>query len=168
MSVYFWDTSALVFRYVHGPFSRRVKQLVSGSRRTSYIADHTVLEMASALGRECRRNSWDIRKFDSMESTFMKDIAEGRLNVRDTTRRDFQRARHLIRYVGVKSGKKITSGDALIATCCLEFVMDKREKKAAFISCDLPLLKILMSLDAFRSSMRLLHLDKTKKFAPGS
>ena len=90
----------------------------------------------------------------------MEDIAEGRLQVRDTTRRDLARARHLIRYVGMKTGRKISSGDALVATCCLEFVLDKREKNAAFITCDLPLFKILASLDAFRSSMSLWHWDQ--------
>jgi hypothetical protein len=119
--------------------------------------------MASALGRECRRNSWDIRKFDSMEMAFMNDIADGRLIVRDTTGRDYERARHLIRYVGVKNAKKISSADALIATCALEFIMETRHKGAVFVSCDLPLLKILVSLDAFRASMKLCHLDKAKQ-----
>ena len=160
MAVYFWDTSALVYRYAEGLLSRRVRQLVSDSRKRNYIADHSVLEMASALGRECRRNSLGIRNFDSMEMAFMRDIAEGRLEVMDTARRDFERARHLIRYVGMKAGRKISSGDALVATCCLEFVLDKREEDIAFISCDLPLFEILKSLDAFTTTMKLWHWDK--------
>lgn len=165
MPTYFWDTSALLHRYVSGPLSRLPKLLISNKKRTNYIADITVLEMASALSKECRRNAWNLSKFDLLETCFMKDIAEGRLNVRDTTKRDFDRTRHLIRYIGVKGGRKITAADALIATCCLEFALEKGER-IALITNDYPLYTLLSSVDAFRSSVRLWYLDKAKLQKP--
>ena len=39
--------------------------------------------------------------FDRLDRLFLKDVAKGSVQVRVTTERDVERARHLVRYAGV-------------------------------------------------------------------
>ena len=58
MSMYFWDTSALIKRYVTETGTAWVRATVaSGSGNTSFIAHITLVEMASALARRIREGS---------------------------------------------------------------------------------------------------------------
>src|SRR5437868_4329003 len=98
MGLYFFDTSAHICKYVPSPHSRTVRPLVSDSGNQCYIADWTVLEMASSIARNCRKENkeaketgtnYDLRrKYDLRDRSFALDIADGRLKVRITNSRD--------------------------------------------------------------------------------
>src|SRR5882724_6114921 len=106
MTTHFFDTCALVEKYVAGPHSRTIRGIVSKSENHCYIADWTVLEMASSLAKTGRRErdeanrsgaKYDLRRrYDLRDRLFTSDIAAGRLQVRTTNSRDILHARELI------------------------------------------------------------------------
>jgi hypothetical protein len=151
---YFFDTSALQHRYVDGPHSRPVRRIVSDGRVLCYIADWTIIEMASALGQRCRQLAMSCRQFDRMERDFFADIASARLRVRATSPRDFTRARDLLRYAGMIKRRRLSSGDALIAACCLDLAYQEKQR-ITFCTSDRPLHSILTGVTAFTSALRI-------------
>jgi len=151
---FFFDTAALQHRYVEGPYSRTVRKIVSDRRWDTFIAEITVLEMASALARRCRKQNWPESRYDVLDMRFLRDIADHRLRVRRITRRDILRARHLIRFAGMLRRRNISSADALIATCCLALALERKER-VAFYTSDKSLYSILQEIDAFRSALAL-------------
>lgn len=157
MACHFFDTAALQHLYVDGPYSQRVRRIASDQRRDNFIADVTVLEIASALARRCRAQNWDKRRYDALDMRFWEDVADGRVRVRDVTQQDTMRARHLIRFAGVVRRRNIGSVDALIATCCLDLALERRER-IAFYTGDWTLYAILREIDAFRSALALRFL----------
>ena len=157
MTCCFFDTSALQHRYITGPYSRRVRRIVSDRRGDSFIADVTILEIASTLARKCRKNNWDKRRYDSLDMDFWSDLANRRLKVRETTRSEIMRARHLIRFAGVVRRREIGSADALISATCLDLALEKKQRITFFTS-DWTLYSILRDLDAFRSTLALRYL----------
>lgn len=160
MPIYFLDTSALQYRYVPGNFSRRIRRLVSDGRSPCYIADVTVLEISSALGTQCRKRGWVVKKFDTMDSSFLADVASGRLKVCTTTKRDVLKARDLIRFAGVVKQKSLKSADALIAVCCLELALEKKQKIIFYLE-DRKLYSTLRVIGAYRSALKLRHLGSS-------
>jgi len=154
VQIYFFDTSALQHRYVNGPSSRAVRRIVSDERVICYIADWTVVEMASTLARRCRQLSFSCRQFDRLEGQFFADIASGRLNVRITSTRDFTRARDLLRFAGMIRARRLSSGDALIAACGLDLAYSEKQR-VIFCTSDRPLHSILGDITAFTSALKL-------------
>jgi hypothetical protein len=110
--------------------------------------------MASALSNRCRQGGLPHRAYDTMNRQFLKDIAEGRLTVRPLAATEIQRARQLIRYAGVLGRNKISSGDALVATCSLDLALDSRQR-VIFYTSDRPLYNVLTTIDAFTKALKL-------------
>lgn len=154
VGIYFFDTSALVHRYLDGPDSRKVRRIVSDSRVICNIADWTILEMVSALARRCRQEAMSKRDFDLLEKRFFRDIATGRLRVRVTTSRDMMRARDLLRYAGIIKGRRLDSGDAFIASCCLDLAYQEK-RRITFCTSDKKLYSILSEITVFTSALQL-------------
>jgi hypothetical protein len=154
MPTYFFDTSALQHRYLDAPDSRSVRRIISNRLTICYIADWTILEMGSTLTRRCRQLSAPCREFDRLEREFFADIAEGRLRVRSTSTRHFTRARDLLRFAGMIKRRRLTSGDALIAACCLDLAYQEKER-VTFCTSDQPLFSILGDITAYRSALTL-------------
>jgi hypothetical protein len=154
LSIYFFDTSALQHRYLDGPDSRSVRRIVSDQRVICYIADWTIVEMASALARRCRQAAFSLKEFDRLERHFYDDIAQGRLRVRATTSRDFTRARDLLRFAGIVKRRRLSSGDALIAACCLDLAYQEKER-ITFCTSDQPLHSILSDITAYTAALHL-------------
>lgn len=127
---------------------------MSDERVICYIADWTIVEMASTLARRCRQAAFSYREFDVLEKRFFEDVAEGRLRVRATTSRDFTRARDLLRFAGIIRRRRLSSGDALIAACCLDLAYQERER-ITFCTSDQPLYSILSDITAYTSALRL-------------
>ena len=161
MPVYFLDTSTLVDRYCDGDHSRRVRRIVSDTRNSCYIADWTVVETASALASQCRKRSLGVRDFDRMNARFFTDISTGRLMVRNTTVREMMRSRELIRYAGVKRGRRLGTGDALLAVCCLELGLE-RGGDVVFLTADWTLYTILRDTNAYRAVLELRFFGSRK------
>ena len=161
----FFDTSALQHRYVQGPYSRRVRYLVGRRSTNSYIADLTVLEMANTLATRCRGSGWGMKTFDRLNDRFLDDIAAARLTVRPCGSREVRRAVHLIRFAGVAKKKGLKSSDALIASCALEFALETQQAVNFYMS-DWQLYCCLRDFNAFRTTMNLILLGKTKDGTP--
>jgi predicted nucleic acid-binding protein len=154
MPVYFFDTSALQHRYMDGPYSKRIRRIISTGSNECFIADITVLEIASALGNRCRQGNLRYQRYDQANDRFWEDIAEGRLIVRDTSQRDVMRARNLLRYAGVLKRRRLQSADALVAVTCLELALERGEA-IIFYTSDWTLYDILSQIDAFNAALTL-------------
>lgn len=161
----FLDTSALKHRYIRSPQRRWISRLVSSRRGRCYIADVTILEMASALGGACRSVRKGLRTYDLMDRRFLADVADGRLTVRPANFRTALRARHLLRFGGVIKGKNLGSADALIASCCLDLAHELKQR-LVFYTADWNLYMILRDIDAFRSAMTLQYILPPKHGIP--
>ena len=154
MPVYFFDSSALQHRYMDGPYSKRIRRIISTNSNECFIADVTVLEIASALGRRCRQGNFRYQRYDQADDRFWKDIEEGNLIVRETTQRDVMRARNLLRYAGVLKRRNLGSADALVAVSCLELALERGET-IIFYTSDWTQYDILKHIDAFTAVLTL-------------
>ncbi|HKO61583.1 MAG TPA: type II toxin-antitoxin system VapC family toxin [Pyrinomonadaceae bacterium] len=154
MPIYFFDTSALQHRYIDGPYSKRIRRIISTGSNECFIADITVLEIASGLGRRCRQGNLRYQRYDQADDRFWKDVADGNLIVRATTQRDVMRARTLLRFAGVLRRRNLGSSDALIAVTCLELALE-RQKPIIFYTSDWTQFDVLRQIDAFNAVLTL-------------
>jgi hypothetical protein len=165
MSLHFFDTCAIKHRYIGSPHARQVDRVVLDKKIESYIADLTVLEICSALGGACRTQKKGVKEYDAMDHRFLTDIADGTIKVRPTNKLNVIRARSLLRYGGVIKGRNLGSGDALIASCCLDLAHDKKER-ITFNTADWNLYRILREIDAFTAAMTLQFILPPKHGIP--
>jgi predicted nucleic acid-binding protein len=161
MSICFLDTSALQHCYLPSCYSRIVRNAVSRRANQCYVLDITVLEIASAFGRQCRRRDLTVEAYDKLNVKLWRDIQSSRLRVRPFGQREVLRARHLLRYAGVIRKRNLGSADALIAVACLELALETKEP-VAFYSSDWPLYSTLKEIDAFNSGLNLRFLGTPK------
>jgi hypothetical protein len=154
MPVYFFDTSALQHRYIDGPYSKRIRRIISTGSNECFIADITILEIASGLGRRCRQGNLRYQRYDQADDRFWNDIAEGKLIVHKTTQREVMRARNLLRFAGVLKRRNLGSADALIAVSCLELALERREQ-IIFYTSDWTQYDVLRQIDAFNAALTL-------------
>jgi predicted nucleic acid-binding protein len=161
--LYFFDTSALQHRYIDGPKSRGIRRIITDKRNKCYIADLTILEIASALARHCRKNKLSVKQYSRLDQTFWRDSHQEKILVRDAGQREFLRARHLLRYAGVEKSKNIKSGDALIAASCLEFALENKSS-VTFCLEDWPLYHVIRDISAYRTVLhfRFIGVDKSR------
>lgn len=168
MSIYFFDTSALVYRYAKDAPSKRVRRVTSDKKHEVYVGSITIVEMAGALAKVCRTNRYDIKKFETMDTAFLRDIASGRLIVRDISHREMQRARHLLRYAGVVKQRGLGSSDALLAVCCLELALEKKEAHTVFYTEDWKLYSTLREINSFTAALELRCLAHSRGGVPST
>jgi hypothetical protein len=157
----FFDTCALQHCYLPSQYSRTVRSAMSRPANRCYVLDLTVLEIASALGKQCRARNLSVCEYDRLSLKFWRDIEGKRLIVRPFGQREVMRARHLLRYAGVIRKRNLGSADALIAVGCLELALEIREP-VAFYSSDWPLYSTLREIDAFKNCLSLRYLGVPK------
>jgi predicted nucleic acid-binding protein len=151
--IYFFDTSALQHRYLDGPKSRGIRRIISNSKNRCYIADLSILEIASTLAKHCRKNKLSLKHHGHLDQAFWRDVHEGRLLIRDTGQREYLRARDLLRYAGVEKAKNIASADALIAASSLEFALEEDEP-VTFCLEDWKLFHVIRDVSAYKKVLR--------------
>jgi predicted nucleic acid-binding protein len=149
MPTYFFDTSALQHRYFDATYSKRVRRIISSSKNDCFIADLTILEIASTIGNKCRQGHLRNERYHQADKKFWTDIATGMLKPRITTAREVIRARNLLRYAGVIKRRNLGSADALIAVCALELALELKEK-IIFYTGDWTLYDTIRQIDAYR------------------
>lgn len=157
MSVYFFDTSALKYRYAQGTPSRRIRLAISKSRSECFIAEWSVLEIASALGGHCRGNNLSRDHFERMDSSFFRDLKKGLLKICKASNLTMLRARNLIRFGGIVMRRHLGTADALIATSCLDLALERRQSVIFYLG-DWPLYSILKEITAFHSIVKLRYI----------
>ena len=162
--LYFFDTSALQHRYIDGAKARGIRRIVSSGANSCYIADLSVLEIASALARHCRKTSLSLHSYWKLDQAFWRDIYDQRLTVYETGKREYLRARDLLRFAGVERKRSISSADALIAASCLEFALAQRNQ-VTFCLEDWPLFDVLRTVSAYRKVLRFHYIgvDKSRR-----
>jgi predicted nucleic acid-binding protein len=162
--IYFFDTSALQHRYIDGPKSRGIRKTISDSRNRCWVSDLTVLEIANALGKHCRKNGLSLSTYVALDQAFWRDVAEERLLIRNATQRDVLRARQLLRFAGVEKRKNIQSADALIAASCLEFALETRSE-VRFCLEDWPLYHVIRDIRAYSTALSFHFIGVDKSIA---
>lgn len=124
----------------------------------TYISGLTVVELASGFADFCRDNGLGQKQFDAMYRSFFRDIATKQILVRDSTRRDFEKARHLLRFARVIQRLHLRSADAIIAESCRELSYEKQER-VVFYLCDKKLHKTLSAIAAYKSAVELRYIQ---------
>jgi predicted nucleic acid-binding protein len=154
MSVYFFDTSALKHRYVKTRISARIKRAISDGRHEIYISELTIVELSTAFADDCIERAVGHADYDRMYRKFFRDVATGRIRVRSVTQRDFQNARHLLRFAKAIHRRHLKSADAIIAESCRELAYELNST-VTFYLCDEKLFRTLRSLNAYSSAVKL-------------
>jgi len=155
---YFYDTCALKHRYIRTAFSQRIRKVSSGKRWRNCIAELTVLEISGAFASYCREQKWDVRRFDTLRTAFLRDIATGQIAIIPSARLVVMRACQLMRFAVLLKGRHLKSSDALIASTCLELALRER-RRIVFYTHDRKLIKTLREISAFRSALVLRYVD---------
>jgi hypothetical protein len=73
-----------------------------------------------------------------------------------------QRARHLLRFAGLIKSRNLGSHDAMIAICCLELALEKKDVATVFYTHDWPLYSILREVGSFRDALELRYIAEGK------
>ena len=162
--IYFFDSSALQHRYIDGPKARGIRRIISSENNRCYIADLSIVEVASTLAKHCRKRKLDLRRYRQLDQAFWRDVNDGRLQIRDTRQREYLRARDLIRYAGVEKERSIGSHDALVAACCLECALENDERVTLCVE-DWTLYDIIRNVSAYEKVLRF-HFIGTDKSKP--
>jgi predicted nucleic acid-binding protein len=161
MATYFFDTSALQHRYIPAKYSQRVRRIIADRSNECFIAEFTVLEIASAIANRCRQGDMRHARYDLADHRFWIDIAEGYLQIRAAGTREIVRARNLVRYAQLLKRRKLTSADALIAVSALELALERQEKIIFYVS-DWNMFDILSNVNAFKVGLNMQFLGNSK------
>ena len=158
MPIHFYNTSALKHRYANSAISSRIRRAISNKKCEVYIADLTVVELASGFADFCRKSAWGQDKFDAMYRSFFKDVATKRIKVRESTPNDLEKARHLLRFARVIERHHLRSADAVIATSCRQLSYEK-QARVVFYLCDKRLHRTLSRIDAYKAAVELRYVQ---------
>lgn len=154
MSARFFDTSAVKHRYIKTPISARIKRAISDARHQVYISELTIVELATAFAEDCITRKVGHADYDRLYQKFFRDVAAKRIHVRAVSQRDFQNARHLLRFAKVIHGRHLKSADAIISESCRELAYEL-SSPVTFYLCDEKLYKTLSSVNAYSTAVRL-------------
>ena len=161
MAIRFFDTSVLQHRYIDGEHSQRVRQIVSDTRQSCFIAEPTVLEIASAIGKRCRKGMLRKERYDRANVLFFQDLATKRLSVQKAGKREVIRARDLLRHAGLVKRRNLSGWDALVAVCARECALSAGEKLTLY-TCDWTLFDILRKIDSYSKVLDLRYFGEPK------
>lgn len=150
--IYFFDTSALQYRYINGAKSRGIRKTISDKRNSCFISTLTILEIAGAFAKYCRKNSLTKLEYRKLDKLFWADVEIGSLQVIEPRQQEYLKALHLIEHAGVVKKRNLSSSDALIAATCLGLALDK-ESAVKFCLEDWTLYDSVRQLPAYSSVM---------------
>src|SRR5580698_10123206 len=146
MSAYFFDTSAIKHRYVETPVSSRIRRVISDRRHDIYISELTIMELATAFADDCISRGVGHAEHDRLYGRFFRDVAAKRVLIRSVGQRDFQNARHLLRFARMIRGSHLKSADAIIAESCRELAYELNSR-ITFYLCDQRLYNTLAGIN---------------------
>jgi predicted nucleic acid-binding protein len=164
---YFFDTSALVPRYVPGKFSHRVNLIFSGANRNFYICELTLIEMSSTLAKTYRKHRLTVAEFLRLRALFEDDIASGVLQVRTITQADLMDARDLLEDAAVINKRDLRSADAIIGASCRGLAYELK-RRAIFYTKDWTQYSSVRSIQSYRSALKLRYLGRGKGGVPAT
>ena len=120
MALYFFDSSALVKRYVHEQGSAWVRETTAiASDHLIHLSLLTTTEIASALARRQREGSLSLHECDRLFGAFMVDCAHSYLLLR-MEEDIIQRAISLVRLYPLRSADAIQLATAVVLSHTLQ------------------------------------------------
>ena len=150
--IYFFDTSALQHAYIPTTLTRGIRRTLSDGRNTCFIAEASILEIASTFGRHCRKNRLSTLNYRRLDNAFWKHVGDRRLHLRSAGQREIWKARHLLEY-SVELNRNVSSFDALIAASALECALQRSAKVCLCLE-DRRLYELLNDLPAYKAALR--------------
>jgi len=156
MTLCYFDTSALQYRYTGGRHARTVSRTINDTRNTCFISEFTILEIASVLAKACRREKLKLKDFQRMDRKFWEDLDAKRLLVRPLSQTDLLRARHLMRR-SAELGRGMTTADSVIATSAMELALERGERVTLFTE-DKGICGVIDTINAYKATLQLKRL----------
>jgi hypothetical protein len=153
------DTSALKWGYIPGAkYHRRCRYILGRLHGQVYVAEITILELVSALGHEVRSKRMTVRQYASANRQFFRDIAEGKIEVRQFPSAEYIACRELLALVGINAGRNLKAQDGIVAYTARRLAI---EKKAAvrLLTSDKKLGSVVNDLALFRGLVVSEYLD---------
>jgi hypothetical protein len=154
--IYFLDTSALQHAYIANAKTRGIRRTISDQRNTCFVAEATILEIASVFGRHCRKHSLTSSAFRKFDTAFWEHVGQRKLQVHRAGQREIWKARHLLEY-SVDLNKRITTFDALIAASALECAL-QHSARVCFCVEDRKLYLLMKDLPAYKAALKFRYI----------
>lgn len=151
--IYVLDTCALIWAYrERSKFCRRCRYIISHCQGRVYVAEITVLEIVSALGRTHRRGTITLGEYSQANRRFLRDVASGALVVMSLPSSEFVACRDLLQLVGIDAGRNLQTQDAMVAYTARRLALERGEvvrlltsdRRLAAIVKELPIFKNLV------------------------
>lgn len=124
----------------------------------AFIAEITILELASALGHNVRGNRITKVDYATASREFFQDIADGRLEVRRFPSSEYVACRDLLTLVGVDANRNLETQDAIVAHTARLVALEKREK-VMLLTSDQKLARVVADIPVFRRLVGSEYLD---------
>jgi PIN domain nuclease of toxin-antitoxin system len=157
--IHLLDTSALKWVYIPGrKHTRRCRTIVSRRAGAVFIAEITFLEIISPLGGEVRAGRMSVREFDRANTQFMKDIAEGRIQVYPLPASEYVSCRYLLTSVGITRQRALKSQDGIVAYTALRLARESKTR-VKLLTSDKGLAGVVRDLDLFSRLVDAEYLD---------
>lgn len=163
----FFDTSALMPKYVEGVHSYRVRKVISPRNAPVFISELSLVEAISTLARHCRGSRLSHAEFTLLKGLFEDDLVNGMIEIVPLTTIDLRRAQHLLEFAGVEQRRKLDTQDAIIAVTCLELAL-QLGRRVTFYTRDWKQYTCMYGVNAYRSALKLRLLGESKDGTPTS
>lgn len=156
--LHFLDTSVLKCAYIRHKFHRRCRYIVSRLKGKVFVAEISVLEIVRALGAEYRARRISLHQYQAADLRFLRDIAEGFIEVRPLPTTEFLACRNLLWLVGIRRGRKLTSQDGIIAYSARQLAIEK-QGRVKLLTSDRGLASVVRDVDVFSQLVEAEFLD---------
>jgi predicted nucleic acid-binding protein len=157
--IHFLDTSALKWAYISGAkHCRRCRLILTRLKGQVYIAEISILELASALGHQVRGGRMSRAVYTKATHRFFQDIAEGKLEVRPFPSSQYIPCRDLLTLVGIDAKRNLESQDGIVAYTARRLAIERRAK-VKLLTSDKKLAGVIRDIDVFSNLVVAEYLD---------
>jgi predicted nucleic acid-binding protein len=156
--MYLIDTSTVKWAYVDGAkLTQRCRYLLSRAKGRIYVAEITLLEVASALASMVRDKKITAAQFAAADRRFWRDVADGKLIVVSLPSSELIACRELLILVGITAGRNIRTQDAMVAYTARRVALEKRQV-VTLLTCDKKLANVVKTTAAFARLVKARYL----------
>lgn len=157
--IHVFDTSALKWAYIRpSKFHRRCRYILTRLRGQVYVAEITILELASALGHQVRGGRMSVLQYATASQRFFKDIADGRIEIRPFPSSEYIPCRDLLTLVGINARRNLESQDGIVAYTARRLAIE-RKTQVKLLTSDKKLAGVIRELDLFAGLVLSEYLD---------
>jgi predicted nucleic acid-binding protein len=157
--IHFLDTSALKWAYIpQAKYCRRCRFILTRLKGQVYIAEISILELASALGHEVRGNRMSVAEYTRASRRFFQDIAEGKIEVRPFPSSEYIPCRDLLSLVGIGARRNLECQDGIVAYTARRLAIERRVR-VKLLTSDKKLAGVIRETDLFSGLVVSEYLD---------